>query len=741
MKRNSDLGGSAPDAVAVDYNYLAGSGRVDRMDITQGAGSSGVSAFSEVDALGRATAVTYLNRDGDPLLRLEYEYGGMDWSSAIHLDGEYPYFISEMREYRATTDPLVEPGSSTITPTVSGVQKTFALFRQRLFTYDSLGRLANEIRKDGTGTELREWDFQLDIVNNLESVSLDDHSTTITMDTATGSHNQLTTATLAGVVPMLSLPVEGTFDVDENVNIVSARVTVKNGANVLWQGDATVECCAATGTDYRETGSYAVVAQFTPPASNATLTVQVEVEALRDAQDPSGYETVSTTQVDYMADADTLYYYDDRLNLIKKVVGDYPSGTYLEWNYEYDALNRMTAAELPSNERKVWTYDAQTRRLGGSEGNHIYGPGWETIADVDNSLNPTTVYIMGGGMDGQLGFVKKEGTEWSTYYYLRDHLGSVLALVDETGAIVESYEYEPYGLPTFYDSTGSLIADSFIGNRMLYTGREWNADLEMYHYRHRTYDPRSKRFMQGDPIGLGGGWNYYAYVGGNPVMVNDPAGLVPKLGPGKFLGYLGIAYYFGKMGSDAINRCSNAQLSAGMAIQMKPVSCWEVARHYCQAKGTPTVACRQQAYMKCSQQNGLMPAVKPGAGGAGTTCPSGGFDPNNYNDTDPTIILDWVNDVAGKADATRPGQMEGLDEDITGVWKGDKWRDAMKQAPDVWDSGITPEEMEGAVRDLMDAAKRGDIDEAIRILEKYGDPDKIKKHFDDIQGIIGVKPF
>ncbi len=525
----SDLGGSAPDDIAVDYNYLAGSGRVDQMDITQGAGSSGISTFSEVDALGRATAVTYLNRDGDPLLRLEYEYGGMDWSSAIHLDGEYPYFISEMREYRATTDPLVEPGSSTITPTVSGVQKTFALFRQRLFTYDSLGRLANEIRKDGTGTELREWDFQLDIVNNLESVSLDDHSTTITMGTATGTHNQLTTATLAGALPTLSLPVEGTFDVDEDVNIVSARVTVKDGANVLWQDDATVDCCAATGTDYRETGSYAVVAQFTPPTSNTTFEIVVTTEAKRDSQDPSGYETVETTYVDYMADSDTLYFYDDRLNLIKKVVGDYPSGTYLEWDYEYDALNRMTAAELPSNERKEWTYDAQTRRLGGSDGNHIYGPGWETIADTDDSLSPNIVYILGGGMDGQLGFVKKEGTEWSTYYYLRDHLGSVLALVDETGAIVESYEYEPYGLPTFYDSTGTLIADSFVGNRMLYTGREWDADLEMYHYRYRTYDPRSKRFMQGDPIGLNGGWNYYAYVGGNPVNYIDPMGL-SKLG-------------------------------------------------------------------------------------------------------------------------------------------------------------------------------------------------------------------
>jgi len=72
---------------------------------------------------------------------------------------------------------------------------------------------------------------------------------------------------------------------------------------------------------------------------------------------------------------------------------------------------------------------------------------------------------------------------------------------------------------------GDEIADSAVGNRMLFTGREWDADVRMYHFRHRTYSPEDKRFMQGDPIGLGGGWNYYAYCGGNPVNATDPWGL------------------------------------------------------------------------------------------------------------------------------------------------------------------------------------------------------------------------
>src|SRR5690606_398245 len=134
-----------------------------------------------------------------------------------------------------------------------------------------------------------------------------------------------------------------------------------------------------------------------------------------------------------------------------------------------------------------------------------------------------------GGMDAQVAMIDLGGSLPETYYYLRDHLGSVLALMNgATGEIVESYEYEPYGLPTITSLDGSnaaVVTASTVGNRFLFTGREWNADARLYHYRFRTYSPREHRFMQSDPIGLSGGWNYYAYVGGNPVNATDAYGL------------------------------------------------------------------------------------------------------------------------------------------------------------------------------------------------------------------------
>ena len=154
-----------------------------------------------------------------------------------------------------------------------------------------------------------------------------------------------------------------------------------------------------------------------------------------------------------------------------------------------------------------------------------------------------------------LGMMPLAYVDWSsgsavTYYVHTDQVMVPQKLTNSAKAVVFDRVAEPFGVEI--SATGSLT------QALRFPGQRHDAETGFSQIWHRDYDPFLGRYVQSDPIGLMGGINTYAYVGGNPLVGVDPTGeFLAAAVPAAIWLYRGYRVATGVLGAAALANTDN----------------------------------------------------------------------------------------------------------------------------------------------------------------------------------------
>ena len=129
--------------------------------------------------------------------------------------------------------------------------------------------------------------------------------------------------------------------------------------------------------------------------------------------------------------------------------------------------------------------------------------------------------------------IYKHGQTTELYYYVLNAQGDVSAILDSSGKLAASYDYDAWGNCTVYDSSAKVLTDpTSIANLnpLRYRGYYYDAETGFYYLQSRYYDFANCRFINADAYATtnAGSFlscNMFAYCENNPINRVDPDGV------------------------------------------------------------------------------------------------------------------------------------------------------------------------------------------------------------------------
>jgi RHS repeat-associated protein len=297
----------------------------------------------------------------------------------------------------------------------------------------------------------------------------------------------------------------------------SANVTLRDFSYTLLANGRREKITEANGrvTDYTFDDVYRLTQEtiFDPvnPSHNAAYTY--------DKVGNRTFEVINGVSTAYTIDANdrliqtggTVYTHDAQGNTLTETLdGNVTS-------YSYNAKQELTAS-VKEGITTAYLYNVNGMRVGqGNATNQtLYtldtNRAYAQVVQETTDGAPAVTYTYGDDL------VSQKRDTLSTYHY--DGLGSTRALSNELGGLSDSYDYDVFG--EVLNQTGSTQ------NNYLFTGEQFDSNLDQYYLRARYYDQGIGRFTQmdtwmgnnSDPVTL----HKYLYGNVDPVNFVDPSG-------------------------------------------------------------------------------------------------------------------------------------------------------------------------------------------------------------------------
>lgn len=189
--------------------------------------------------------------------------------------------------------------------------------------------------------------------------------------------------------------------------------------------------------------------------------------------------------------------------------------------YAYDYNNKLVAVDETVG---TYKYDALGRRIA-KNNTLFYYVGDQMVEELTDGV--TTSYLYSNNIDEALQMKRED----NTYYYHTNHLGSTMVISSNNGSTEESIDYDVYGKPSIFDTTGNAMSLSSINNLILFAGREYDYESNCYFLRFRSLHTSLGRFVQKDLLLFEDGMNDISYVNNKVIVCYDPYGLITTSDP------------------------------------------------------------------------------------------------------------------------------------------------------------------------------------------------------------------